>query len=469
MKKLLLILLLIYSISITAQEIDVETVKEFETERQLAQWIESMLYPIVGESIVIANLTLEYPASRLQLYGSTLDRKKSLPGLPIARSKSVLPTTIDDQETYPTIISKKEITIYLKKDTTEEVMEFLKQNISLWINIRSERGDLLLIKNVMDLNSGITSEAEERRVDNFLFLYLAIALLIAILIASVIIGNGFGKISKAMKKINVSGFEKSIQLKGDLVSKMNHITGKDNHAFSPSANKPLPIQIMKKNEDSDKYNFDFIENLSISNFSKLVENESEENIAFILSNLNSHYTGELLKSYPGATEEILRAMLSGKKRPIPEIVALRKDLFDKYQKLIETEKFNLDSEVKLINVLNQLDQIEVEKYLNQINIIDKEAGERIKQDVFIFSDIIKLNEHQTERVVLNTEHDFLVAFLMSIEHNLKDKFLKSLTTRAANIILEDIKYIGSIEDSEQKIIRFQMLMNIRKILNYIED
>ena len=80
MKNLLIILILFLTLQLFSQDFDIETVKEIQAERELAEWIEAMLFPIVGETIVIANLTLDYPASRLQVYGSMLDKEKSLPG-----------------------------------------------------------------------------------------------------------------------------------------------------------------------------------------------------------------------------------------------------------------------------------------------------------------------------------------------------------------------------------------------------
>jgi len=135
MKKMLIISLLLLTLQLFSQDFDIETVKEIQAERELAGWIEEMLLPIVGETIIIVNLTLDYPASRLQVYGSTLDKEKSLPGLPIAKSKSIMPTMIDDQETYPTIVARKEITIYLQKSVTDETLKFIKQNVALWMNI----------------------------------------------------------------------------------------------------------------------------------------------------------------------------------------------------------------------------------------------------------------------------------------------------------------------------------------------
>lgn len=468
MKKLLMILILFLTMQLFSQNFDIETVKEIQAERELAEWIEAMLLPIIGETIVIANLTLDYPASRLQVYGSMLDKDKSLPGLPIAKSRSVMPTMIDDQETYPTIVAKKEITIYLKKDVTEEILLFIKQNVALWMNINPEKGDVLQIRNIMDFRSGVTEEVEEKEVNNFLFLYMGIALLIIILISVFILRSGFTKLTTSMQSINVTGFEKALQIKGNTAAQGIGGTNTTGGIVS-TKKKPLVIQLIDNKKEIDPFDFSFLEELSIQSFIKLVEDEKAGNIAFILTNLNSKFVSEFLNTYIGETNKIMKAMLADNSKPKKEIIELRKNLQVKFAKMIEDEKLNINSREVLIKVLNQLDLDKTKKYLDQINQIDAETGKEMRQKVFLFSDIAKLNEQDIERIVLSTDHDLMVKFLKSIDRDMQNKFIVNLTPRAASIIREDMDYLEQIEQKEQEKIQHQMLLNIRNVLQFIKD
>ncbi|MDA3813822.1 MAG: hypothetical protein PF570_06155, partial [Candidatus Cloacimonetes bacterium] len=329
MKKLLLVLILFLTLQLFSQDFDIETVKEIQAERELAEWIEAMLFPIVGETIVIANLTLDYPASRLEVYGSMLDKEKSLPGLPIAKSRSVMPTMIDDQETYPTIVARKEITIYLQKDVTDEILQFIKQNVALWMNINPEKGDILQIRNIMNFGSGIAEESLEKEVNNFFFLYMGLALLIIAFVSIIILRSGFTKLSTSMQSINVTGFEKALRVKGNLPAKGNSGTGTTASIIS-SKKKPLAIQLVDADKESDPFDFSFLEELSILSFSKLLEGESAGDIAFILTNLHSKFVSEFLNSYIGDSNEIMRVLLSENSKSKKEIAVLKNKLQAKF-------------------------------------------------------------------------------------------------------------------------------------------
>lgn len=469
MKNLLLLLILILCLPLFAQDFDIETVKEIQAERELAEWIEAMLKPLVGETIVIANLTLDYPASRLQVYGSMLDKEKSLPGLPIAKSKSVMPTMIDDQETYPTIVAKKEITIYLQRNVSEDILQFVKQNVVLWMNINPEKGDVLKIRNIMDFTSGIAEENVEKEMNNYLFLYIGIALLIVILISVFILRAGFTKLSSSMQSINVIGFEKALQIKGKMTSQATESSKSGAGNLISSQKKPIAIQIIDDKKKSDPFDLSFIEDLSMQNFNKLIDGEEAGNIAFILTNLNAKYVSDFLNSYIGETDEIIKFMIDENPKTKNQIIELRNRLFVKFKKMFDDEKLNANSKEVLVNVLNQLDLEKTKKYLDEVNQIDEDMGKEIREKVFLYSDIMKLNEYEIETITLSTDHDLMVNFLKSVDRDVQEKFLNNLTPRAASILREDIDYYTQLDQNEQERCKQKMLINIRKILQFIKE
>ena len=468
MKKLLIILILLLAVQLFSQDFDIETVKEIQSERELAEWIERMLLPIAGETIVIANLTLDYPASRLQVYGSMLDKEKSLPGLPIAKSKSVMPTVIDDQETYPTIVAKKEITIYLKEDVSPEILQFIKQNVALWMNINPEKGDMLQIKSILDFRNGVAEEQEKKEVNNFFFLYMGLVLIIIILVSVFILRSGFTKLTTSMQSINVKGFEKALQIKGGLETQKISNTGIGISNLTVS-NKPIPIRLVDDKKEIDIFDFNFLEDLSIASLSKLLENEGASNIAYILTNLSSKYVSKFLNSYIGETEEIMKSMVNNINKSKKDILELRNSLKKKFEQMIDDEKLNTNSKEALINVLNQLDLDRTKKYMDQINQFDEQAGQEIRNRIFLFSDILKLDEQEIENIVLSTDHDLLVEFIKSVDSDIQRKFFNNLTPRASSILHEDMDYLAEIDQDEEENIKQQMLINIRKILNFIKE
>jgi hypothetical protein len=338
------------------------------------------------------------------------------------------------------------------------------------MNINPEKGDVLQIRNIMDFTSGVAEKVVEKKVNNFLFLYIGIAITIIILASVFILRSGFTKLTTSMQSINVTGFEKALHIKGGMAGQGAGGSGSGGTAnLVTSNNKPIAIKLVDNKKEIEPYNFSFLEELSIQGFSKLLEGEDANNLAFILTNLNSKYVSEFLNSYIGETDGIMKAMLDDNSRTKNQIIDLRNKLFVKYNKMIEDEKLNSNSKDVLVNVLNQLDQEKTKKYLDQINQIDEEVGIELREKIFLYSDIMKLNENEIENITLSTDHELMVRFLKSVDRDVQSKFLDNLTPRAASIIQEDMSYMGHIEQADQEKIQHEMLINIRNILQFIKD
>ncbi len=289
---------------------------------------------------------------------------------------------------------------------------------------------------------------------------MGIALLIIILVSVFILRSGFTKLTTSMQDVNVTGFEKALQIKGNMSAQGVGGSGNSTANLITFPKKAIAIRLVDNKKEIEPFDFSFLEELSVQSFSNLLEGENASDIAFILTNLNYKFVSDFLNSYIGETDQIIKSMLAENSKIKKEVIGLRNKLYT---------KLNTNSKEVLINVLNQLDLDRTKKYLDQINQIDVEVGKEMREKVFLFSDIIKLNVQEIEQIVFSTDHDLMVKFLKSIDRDLQSKFFNSLTHRAASIIREDMDYLGHIEQKEQEKIQHQMLFNIRNILQFIKE
>ena len=466
MKRLILFTLLL---SITAALIsgDVETVKEIDSERDLATWIEKMLEPIVGEVIVIVDLTLKYPSSNLQVYGSVLDKEKSLPGLPVARSKAIMPTKIDDQETYPTIVVKKIITIYLKEKTDEGMMDFLKQNVQSWINIDYNRGDKLEIKNLSgfmeeenkDITINVKTPEQKLEQDTMLLKIFGIALLIVLIIVIIVISSGAKKLSGTLRSLAASKFDKTMSVKGEGSS--GKVT-----PMEALHKKPISVKLMQQEkEEESATDLHFLEDLSLLSFDKLLKSISEADRAYVLSNLNSDFVKEYFEEFQENASKTAMDMLALKQKNKNETIKLKTKLKDEYKKISEEDNLAVNGAGSLVKIINTLGRIQSEKLYADLTKSDKETANDIRSKVFFMSDILETDEGTLEDIAGKINHQIFVRFLISTESDIRNKFFSVLTTRAVSIVTEDMENTGELTEQEQETAINNVLNEIRNILN----
>jgi flagellar biosynthesis/type III secretory pathway M-ring protein FliF/YscJ len=309
MKKALSVLfVLILAISAMAQTTDIETVMEIQAERELANWIESMLYPIVGDNVAIVDMTLRYPSETLKVYGSTLDTERSLPGLPVAKSSGVMPSEIAGEETYPTIVVKKSVTIYLSTKTTQEMEDFIRLNVTSWVNISDDNGDKLDVKRVLNLmadepvNEDGSPVIQTQDYRNYILLIGAVLLFI-IIVFIMVFSSRMKNLAKSMKEVNVPGLENAFRPAAvrDTSTKQRS-TSKD----------PIAVRILPQDDIAEKsISFDFVENLSPAGCGKLIGKENPEDAAYVLSQLSPDYVSSFFALFEGNTDILLKAIIKG--------------------------------------------------------------------------------------------------------------------------------------------------------------
>lgn len=466
MKKIFLLLLILLAIESSA-EIKIETVREIEAERSMASWIESILEPIIGETIVIANLTLKYPSSKLEVYGSTLDKSKSLPGLPIAKSKSVMPTSIDEEETYPTRIVKKEITVYVKEKLAEDMKDFLIQNITLWLDLNPEKGDQLNIQNIQTVSSNISKSTE--KTDFFLnqniFIIFGLILLLLIFLFIVMFLLGMNNLSKAVKNISISDIGKVLRVKGNLGYNVSNVEKKP----SFNSSKPIPIRIISDKKENDMTDLDYLETMSLPGFYDLLQTLTDQEKIFVLMNISEDLASRYFKQYPAIRKKILPQMLSKKTIPQQNIKHLYKKLSLKFADIEKDEKNVYNSTKKIIKILNSLNDEDAQKILAEIEAEDSSSYVEIRKKVLLSEDIPTLSSEQIECVLQKADYSELAKFLKISTDDLNKRFLSILTPRAKAILSEEIEFLDSISEIEKSDIKCEMLMKFREILGYLKD
>lgn len=442
-----------------------ETVKKLQTERDIAQRAENLLFPFVGKTIVVVDLLLKYPSDILKPFGMALDRKESLPGLPVARSQGILPTTIDDQETYPTFIVSKKITVFISETVSDEMVDFVTQNLSSWLKIQPEKGDDLIVKKILTFK--VEEEVSKDKLNiSTIQLGLGLVFLIILVVFIIIFSSGNKKISESMKNINITGLEKSLRFRaeGDAAARGSKYTSQ----LDLSKKEPLSIKIIEQDSEKDEIlDFHFLENLSVETFNALVGEEKIENIAFILSNLSQEYALRFFENFPGNISDLVEVMINSVQKSKSEVELLRKKLFLKYKQKLEEEKLSFNGKKTLIKVINNLPAENSQKLFNKIMEMDSEVGHEISKEVFMLDDILSLADEVIEEIIIGIDHSILVRFLVAIEdQQIRQKIFDNLTIRATSIMHEDMEIIGSLSILEKEQAINDMLSAIRHLMNY---
>jgi flagellar motor switch protein FliG len=110
----------------------------------------------------------------------------------------------------------------------------------------------------------------------------------------------------------------------------------------------------------------------------------------------------------------------------------------------------------LAEMLNQADEISSELILNEIEESDAELAAEIKQKMFVFEDLILVDDRGFQKLLRKIETVELAVALKAASEEVKEKVFRNMSERAGEMLQEEIEDMGPVRmtevvDSQQKI------------------
>jgi len=438
-----------------AEKQDSETVLEIQIENELANRIQKYLEPLAGKTLVFVDLELEYPQLQREFYGTDVDAGQSLPGLPVAKStKTKDKFGLENKKDMARIISKN-INIIMSEKVGEDKRKEIKKLLDEWLQINSSR-DMLLIQYRK-------LKKESLNVNSILF----ILLLVIIFLLAIMIKSGFRYLASALQKVKIAEFGNMLRIQGDMAPTRISDNSQGLSNLHISKRKPLPIVLTKNTSDEQDYqDYSFMESLSVKNFLKFIKDENNDNIALILSKLDASYSSKIIEAMKEDSRKIIEVLTANNPRSQKAVKEFRNKIYEKYSKFKEDRDYKIEGSETLISLINNLPAASSDNLYEQVKKSSGKVAAQIRKHIFLLNDIIELSDDVIKALMKTMNHDLLIKFLAHNENRFRERFFKNMTKRSISILLEDIEMHSDYGESEKEESTNEMLMTIRKILNY---
>jgi flagellar motor switch protein FliG len=199
-----------------------------------------------------------------------------------------------------------------------------------------------------------------------------------------------------------------------------------------------------------------IEPKQIVNF---LNNEHPQTIALILSNLDPEQAAAILNYLPQEIQSDIAWRIATMERTSPEVVKEVEDVLDARLSSIASKDFTSAGGVKdLVNILNMVDRGTERSIIESMENEDPELTEKIRKMLFVFEDIITLDDNSIRRILREVDFKDLAMALKGSNDEVKEKIFKNVSQRAGEILKEDIEFLGAVrvrdvEEKQQKIVQ----------------
>jgi flagellar motor switch protein FliG len=213
-----------------------------------------------------------------------------------------------------------------------------------------------------------------------------------------------------------------------------------------------------KEDESNTPPFSDLANLPTDKLFSIIKGEYPQTIALILSFMPPKKSAQILNLFPqGDRSDIaLRIVTIGQVQDeiVREVDEAMKSAISRIG--IATRKF--DGLETLANILNELEEDAEDEILSRIEHEDSNLADSIRQKMFIFEDLLQLDERSFREILQNVDKQKLAKALKTASEELKKKIFNNLSKRAAEMLKEDMEVIGlvrlkEVEEAQQNILQ----------------
>jgi len=198
---------------------------------------------------------------------------------------------------------------------------------------------------------------------------------------------------------------------------------------------------------------------------ELLRNEHPQIIAAILVHLDSEQAAAVLMQFSDRqrSEVLLRvATLEGiQPTALKDLNEVLFRVLAGGDKVRKTSLGGIKAAAEIINLLANNTEVVV---LDSIRSHDPELAAKIVDKMFVFDDIIKLDDKSIQIVLRETASETLIVALKGASPELRDKILANMSSRAANALREDLESRGPMRLSEVEAQQKEILKTVRRLV-----
>ncbi|GAA0331802.1 flagellar motor switch protein FliG [Bacillus carboniphilus] len=204
--------------------------------------------------------------------------------------------------------------------------------------------------------------------------------------------------------------------------------------------------------------FDFARKADPGQILNFIQNEHPQTIALILSYLDPTQAGQILSELPQEMQADIAKRIAIMDSTSPEVINEVEQILERKLSATVTHDYTHAGGIEaVVEVLNGVDRSTERTILDALEIQDPELAEEIKKRMFVFEDIVTLDNRSIQRVIRDCENEDLIFALKVASEEVKEVVFKNMSKRMADTFKEEMELLGPIrlrdvEEAQSRIV-----------------
>jgi flagellar motor switch protein FliG len=204
--------------------------------------------------------------------------------------------------------------------------------------------------------------------------------------------------------------------------------------------------------------FSFLQKAESENLLTFIQDEHPQTIALILAHLPPQKASEILVGLPSQKQIEVVKRVANMEQTNPEVIKeVERGLEHRLSDIVSQTFEKAGGVDSVAEILNLADRSTEKGIMEGLEADDPDLVEQIRRLMFVFEDILLVNDKGIQSVLKEVDNEELSLALKTASQELKDKIFKNMSERAAQLIAEDMQYMGpvrvsDVESAQQKIV-----------------
>jgi flagellar motor switch protein FliG len=201
--------------------------------------------------------------------------------------------------------------------------------------------------------------------------------------------------------------------------------------------------------------FEFVRKADASQLLNFIQDET---IALILAYLPASQAAAVVSALAPEKQADVAKRIAMMDRTSPDVIKeVEKILEKKLASLVNQDYTIVGGVDSIVNILNTVDRSTEKHIMENLEIEEPELADEIRRKMFVFEDILLLDNRAIQTVLREVENNELAVALKNANEDVQKVIFDNLSSRLASMIKEDMEFMGpvrlkDVEDAQQKIV-----------------
>lgn len=210
--------------------------------------------------------------------------------------------------------------------------------------------------------------------------------------------------------------------------------------------------------------FAFLQKAETQNLLTFIQDEHPQTIALIVSHLAHHKAAEILAGLPGPKQIEVVKRVANMEQTNPEVVSeVERGLESRLSNMLNQSFEQIGGVDTVAEVLNLVDRTTEKGIMEGLESEDPDLVEEIRRLMFVFEDILLVDDRGIQAVLKEIDNDELALALKTASEELRTKVLGNMSERAAQLIMEDMEYMGPVRVSDVEAAQQRIVDQVRRL------